>query len=398
MKKVFEESVTLIIPSYKREKYLKRILKYYKDIKIKILIADSSPKPLENHKDYNCEYYHYPNMWIFEKLLKIVKKVKTPYLLFCADDDFIIISSVCKCFNFLEKNNQYSCADGNYINFNEKNLLKNIYLDLSYNDYNEKDIQKRLFKALTFNNNRTYVNNFYALHRSNYVVDAFEALDNNGYGKLEKKVSITPEFTLLFFGHIKGGYRRLPIFYAARSNGVRMYSNSDIIGWNNMKAEEFNIFKKSISHYIIKIFNVEKKYAEDSFEKIFNFWVNHFEYLHHIPTVSLSPNSIFQKNGYFKVIISNFLPNFIKKIVRKILNKIKSLLSKLKIFFYEIFIDSRIERYHLVENSKFSYLKLNYIKHCFKRGYPFLIDFKAIYEWNKIKRIIKQSNSKNISN
>src|SRR3989304_10621417 len=114
--------VSIIIPTYKRHKFLNRVLNYYKDTKIIIYIADSTPEKYENASKYQCNYYHSPNLFVCEKILKVLQKVKTPYVVFCGDDDFIVPKSIIKCVEFLEANKDFSIAEGRLIAFNEKTL------------------------------------------------------------------------------------------------------------------------------------------------------------------------------------------------------------------------------------------------------------------------------------
>ena len=111
------DKVTLIIPTYNRHNYLTRILDYYSNVNLRILVADSSQNEYPFKNTYQIDYFHYPNYMPSKKLADIIQKVKTPYVFMCADDDFIIPRAIEKCIKFLDKNSDYSSAQGIYFSF-----------------------------------------------------------------------------------------------------------------------------------------------------------------------------------------------------------------------------------------------------------------------------------------
>lgn len=121
--------VNLIIPTHNRTEYLKRILNYYQMSKtdFDFIIADSStPRIRTDNKKIILSYSTLNILYVdkFDKKLaqsqkfaEMVKYAKNKYVVFCADDDFIIPSAIKKCVDFLEKNPDYSAAQGSYIGF-----------------------------------------------------------------------------------------------------------------------------------------------------------------------------------------------------------------------------------------------------------------------------------------
>ena len=117
------DKITLVIPTHYRHNYLKRLLSYYEGGGIKILVADSTDVEFKDKDKFDIDYYHYPDYIYSKKLYNIVNKVVTPYMVFCADDDFIILSSIEKSIQFLEKHNDYAFCQGytyTYQKFNNK--------------------------------------------------------------------------------------------------------------------------------------------------------------------------------------------------------------------------------------------------------------------------------------
>ena len=111
-------NTTLIIPTHFRHNYLPRVINYYKNEEMDIIIADSTDiayreRPLQP----NIRYFHYPDLSFREKMKKVIENVKTPFCLLCADDDFVVRSSINKCVDFLCDNEDYTSVQGHYIFF-----------------------------------------------------------------------------------------------------------------------------------------------------------------------------------------------------------------------------------------------------------------------------------------
>ena len=123
----------IIIPTYNRPNYLKRILNYfnYHKISSNIIVADSSNKEnqqknkeiISKTSDLNIDYLKpYPSdMNMFYKINNALNFTNEKYCLICADDDFIIPRSIDKCVQFLAKNPNYTIAHGEYLSFYLKN-------------------------------------------------------------------------------------------------------------------------------------------------------------------------------------------------------------------------------------------------------------------------------------
>ena len=87
------KNITIIILTHFHHACLHRILDYYREVNVNILVADSNNKVFPSCESYkNLQYYHYPGMPFCEKMAKIFHHVITPYVVLCADDDFIIPS------------------------------------------------------------------------------------------------------------------------------------------------------------------------------------------------------------------------------------------------------------------------------------------------------------------
>jgi len=241
------EKITIIIPMYKRRKYLHRILDYYSNTDFNIMVADSSDEKFMFCKDYkNVKYFHYKNRTYSKKMQEIIKKVKTKYVVICADDDFIIPDSIKKCVKFLNENSDYASAQGLYISFiNESKKIIHIpaYLSSIGKDINSNDSLKRLKQLLS-----SYLQLFYSVHRTENLNVVFKISE-----KKIKNLNLI-ELLIAIVSCINGKHKVLPIFYGAREqiegSAGRLTDKLNNIISKGAYKEEYEYFIKSASDYL----------------------------------------------------------------------------------------------------------------------------------------------------
>ena len=213
---------TIIIPTYNRPKYLRRILSYYNGFEenYNIIVADSSSN--ENKKLNKKSVLIFSNLEIqyidkypskiepSHKITDALNYINTKYSVLCADDDFIIPNGINKSADFLENNQDFSCAHGHYISFNlktDKIGEKNLYWQpiYPYKSILFTNAKERLFFHFS-----SYHPTLYAVHRTDLLKKIFketiEFADDDRFGEL------LPSMLDLIYGKIK----KLDIFYSAR--------------------------------------------------------------------------------------------------------------------------------------------------------------------------------------
>ena len=115
--------LTIMIPTMNRSDFLIRLLNYYADTGYRhwISIGDSSnPEHVEKTKNaikniggrLKVIYNEFPGLNDAECMQQIIKSVSTPYVVFCADDDFLVPNGLEQCIGFLENNQDYNSAHG----------------------------------------------------------------------------------------------------------------------------------------------------------------------------------------------------------------------------------------------------------------------------------------------
>jgi len=124
---------SIMIPTYNRPQYLKRVLNYYNECveNFKIFIADSSEESIKKQNKQIIESFskmnilyldHYQPenndyLCVMHKILDMMDHIKDKYCVYCADDDFVTPNGITQSVSFLEKNPDFSVALGKSISF-----------------------------------------------------------------------------------------------------------------------------------------------------------------------------------------------------------------------------------------------------------------------------------------
>ena len=193
------ENLTIVVITYERYDYLKRLLNFYLSYNsdAKILVLDSSafdPEDEElleilSHEKVSWKRFS-PETFFLRKIAEGSSYIDTDFSVLSADDDFLIPKGLEECRQFLEENLDYSSAQGlSFIHF-RNNLNKNkIRLESLYQD---KDYA--LDDDSSFDRLKKYLNGesknypFYAVHRSKDFISiwtyARQYVDHQGLSEL----------------------------------------------------------------------------------------------------------------------------------------------------------------------------------------------------------------------
>ncbi len=258
------DKITLIIPTHNRHHYLTRILEYYSDINLRILVADSSQNEYTFKDKYQIDYFHYPNYMPQNKLADIIQKVKTPYVFMCADDDFIIPKSIEKCVKFLDNNSDYSSVQGIYFRFiygKKKTMFSLMYTSKINYDLNENSVEKRLKRCM-----KNYMQMVYCVNRTENLKDFFNLPSIDDLTMVE--------IAICLISVINGKHKTLPIPYGAREVIKGSAGNTTKRLYQKFKDQEkidtFNKFIDILSYYYSKKSDISiekaKKFVQNVIE------------------------------------------------------------------------------------------------------------------------------------
>lgn len=266
----------ILIPTYNRPNYLKRILEYYDSFnnKFKIIVADSS---IDKYKKMNgrlissfdnlkIEYLdeYSPSLNAHHKLADMVQHVKEKYCIFCADDDFVIPSGIEESIKFLEKNLDFICAHGNYLNYKYNQKYKTFYWKkiYPYESLKSNDPRERLKKHL-----KNYYQVLYATHRTKQRKLIYDEVLNSNVDPMQFG-EIQPDQLSIIIGKMK----RIDKLYMMREAYSRVggyWPSSEhwpsLIEYieKNLYEKEYEKFKECLSTYLSKEADISLKEATD---------------------------------------------------------------------------------------------------------------------------------------
>ncbi len=208
------EHVTVIIPAHNRPDRLRRLLDYYSRTDIRILVPDSSELPFADLAEYPDIVYRYcPRQHFLLKIKEILPLINTPYVLYCADDDFTVPEAIARMADFLDTHPDYSTAQGHYLTFTPRK--KKVVFYPRYIRYFDKQVTADTPRERLLQEKDMYASLLYAVIRA----DAFKKMYEkcfNAEGELRfENLFLAEEY----FNHaalILGKYITLPYFYSAR--------------------------------------------------------------------------------------------------------------------------------------------------------------------------------------
>jgi glycosyltransferase domain-containing protein len=169
------DNLTIIIFTFKRYEYLKRLLDFYcsYNYKFNFLVLDSTPyEPGDSellillNSSKNVKWIRYDeSIFFIDKIEDGSKYLNTEYSVLCADDDFIFPSALINSIKFLNKNLDYSSCHGLYYDYIIENN-NDLKLGLIYGERNGGDENNVLDRLNNYLSGKTIYYSFYAVHRT----------------------------------------------------------------------------------------------------------------------------------------------------------------------------------------------------------------------------------------
>lgn len=267
------KNLTLCLFILDRNEFTLRFLRYYNKSKLNypLVIGDGSKYRLKSDikneikKNSSIKYFKFSNEYdkkkreynqnkFYQRILFCLKKVKTKYVKFISDDDFIIKYSTEKCINFLEKNKSFDGVGGSILDYsiNEKyygkiNYMKTIY---KIKNFKSKNIERKLTELYL-----NWFHSWYLIFRTKKILKIFKI--SSRYNNFDKDYKDQFHETVIhIFLNIK--FFNDPIIFheshndphigATRGNILERLTNKDFL-------KNLDIFTKSIN----KVWNFKNK-------------------------------------------------------------------------------------------------------------------------------------------
>lgn len=242
------DNVTVIIPAHNRPDRLQRLLDYYSATDIRVIVSDSSTQQFTgSFNPSQVTYRHYSRMHFFLKIKEIMPLIETPYVLYCADDDFTVPAAIAEIVRFMDANPDYSIVQGHYLTFTPTGDTLKFYPRYIRNFNNTISHAAPIDRLHA--QKGMYASMLYGVTRTDIFKDIYSyCFDPEG------KLRFTNLFLAEeFFNHavlIYGKYATLPCFYSAREriagSATETTTPLSVIKNDPAFASEFNGFLDSL--------------------------------------------------------------------------------------------------------------------------------------------------------
>ncbi|MFI5204353.1 MAG: TIGR00180 family glycosyltransferase [Flavobacteriales bacterium] len=256
---------TLIIPTRNRHAYIPRGIEYYGNSGITTIIIDSSPEKYAGDIPFaNIRYLHMPGYSFVPKIAEVLKNINTPCTGMCADDDFILPSSIESCVNFLKNNPSYASAQGNYMVYRrtgKNNLVLSPLLHPYQWEINAEKPAQRLTQLA-----EKYFHLYYAVHRTESFKEIFTSFDNS-----IKSLNLF-ELHLGCVAVINGKHKSLPVLYNVRETiiGSTGQTAGNVSQMLTTDTQLKTIFFQSIAKKLAEKEGISMPQAMEHCEKVLN--------------------------------------------------------------------------------------------------------------------------------
>lgn len=162
----------MVIPTHERERFCRRLLSYYRNTAIRVLVADSSREPVDYGDLLGLfgTYLHTPGLSYAHKMTRCLERVDTPYTVICADDDFTTMGSLDEAIRLLEANPGTSAVQGRFMCFTrDMDRISCIHAYAFARDWivDAPTALERQTQAMSH-----YMHAYYAVHRTGVLLRA----------------------------------------------------------------------------------------------------------------------------------------------------------------------------------------------------------------------------------
>ncbi|MEP0356955.1 TIGR00180 family glycosyltransferase [Paraglaciecola sp.] len=227
--------LTIVIPIYQRLGNVERLCRYYASLGCDIVVADNSEVALE--KPENLDFVTWvanPKWKFFEKYAQVFEDINTPYVLPCADDDFVVKESIYKGVDYLEANRDVVLVNGYHARFRtiEDNAVAFYPSEVVLsNKHSNRHILKLINDNFSCNDpwervayNLKHIGGIdYSLYRTPVAQAAYSMVKNNSQFW---PINCTP-FIICFVVAALGNIRYLPELWLLKNMGERIISNAN---------------------------------------------------------------------------------------------------------------------------------------------------------------------------
>lgn len=255
--------LTVCIFTYNRPKELMRLINYWSQFKVELIILDASQQKLLLEYKANVNYCHVPYLTLSQRLIKFSSMIKTEYMLLSPDDDFFFPKGLNEIINFLDLNQDYSSAQGLRLRFYDYpsfNWLPD-YLAQARLKFENSDKQLRLMEMYK---SMHYIYSVIRLSNYQKIVNCLE-----GVNSTKRDALMMNEYVFNYTLPLLGKHLILPILYSARKAHEYLGADVNFSAWINDKTDsDATRYRNNIVKFYMDEINCKYDFANHLFNII----------------------------------------------------------------------------------------------------------------------------------
>jgi glycosyltransferase domain-containing protein len=253
--------LTVCIFTFNRPKELLRLIKFWSNYDVKILVMDASPKDLKLNKTSHLTYFHVPQLTLQQRLIKFSENIETEYMLLSPDDDFFFPKGLNETLMFLESNKDFSSAQGlriRFYDFPAFNWLPDYLAQINLKFVNENKDER----LIEMHRSMHYI---YSIIRSGdfcKITDCLQGVSSN-----KKDSQNINEYIFNYTLPVLGKHLILPVLYSARKAHPYYGADNQFYKWvNDPSDKEAQALRANMIRFYVNEINCSPEKAAEYFE------------------------------------------------------------------------------------------------------------------------------------
>lgn len=269
---MFPDQLTCVVPTHNRPCFLRRLLRFYRQFppSFSIQVIDSSvpSAALENlavidgvRGCLKIGYRHF-DLNIVKKCAEGLELVRSPFVVLCADDDFLFPEATLRCAEFLESEPSFSSAMGRSATLNVGFPSRRCKIRRGYSIHDNRPLD-RCHKMAAH-----WFTNFYAVYRTEILVNNFRLVAANSDPTQSVHIS---EMLLSQLSVLRGGIKVLPLMYSLSEVHDSNFGSERVLLEQSQAELLFQRFKDCLLDQFVNA-GIERKDGERLIDDSYSFY------------------------------------------------------------------------------------------------------------------------------
>lgn len=248
-----QDSLTCVVPTHNRPQFLRRLLRFYTMFPpgFPFLIVDSSDpsNAAENVAVVNGVpdtlrvSYRHINLNVIDKCVQGLESLRSPFVVFCADDDFLFPNAVWRCVDVLKNEPECAAVMGRTSRLNVDHPNRRCVVLKGYSIEDRQALDRCRQMAAN------WMSTFYGVYRTETLLDNFQITAACTDSRVTYHM---PEMMLSQLSVLRGGIKVLPVMYLFRERHDANAGRSQRTGIRPQAEPLYQRFKAGLVQQFVR--------------------------------------------------------------------------------------------------------------------------------------------------